>query len=110
MKRIALFCSAGMSTSLLVTKMEEAVAVQGIDVSIMAYPEAEMADRIDGIDVVLIGPQIRYVLNRAKKLCDAQDVPVAVINTMDYGTMDGKKVLAQAMALMNPKTGGNVNE
>lgn len=110
MKKIALFCSAGMSTSLLVTKMEEAVAAQGIDVSIVAYPEAEMAERIGGIDVVLIGPQIRYVLKRAKKLCDAQGVPIAVINTMDYGTMDGKKVLAQAMGMMNPKTGGDINE
>lgn len=34
MKNILLACSAGMSTSLLVTKMEEAAKSRGIDVTI----------------------------------------------------------------------------
>ena len=35
-KNITLFCSAGMSTSLLVNKMKEAAAAKGVDYNIAA--------------------------------------------------------------------------
>ena len=54
MKRIALFCSAGMSTSLLVTKMQEAAKKKGLDVSIEAFPEVKMEKLIDDLDLVLL--------------------------------------------------------
>lgn len=37
MKNIVLFCAAGMSTSLLVTKMQNAAAEMGYDCTIAAY-------------------------------------------------------------------------
>ena len=70
MKRIALFCSAGMSTSLLVTKMQKSAEAKGLDISIDAYPEATMEKELDNVDVVLIGPQIKYLLKKLKKICD----------------------------------------
>jgi PTS system cellobiose-specific IIB component len=100
MKRIALFCSAGMSTSLLVTKMQKSAEAKGIDVSIDAYPEATMDKQLDNVDAVLIGPQIKYLLKKLKKICDEKGVPISVINTMDYGMMDGEKVLNQALKMM----------
>jgi len=100
MKRIALFCSAGMSTSLLVTKMQKSAKAKGLDISIDAYPEATMEKELDNVDVVLIGPQIKYLLKKLKKICDEKGVPISVINTMDYGMMDGEKVLNQALKMM----------
>lgn len=101
MKKIILFCSAGMSTSLLVTKMEKSAKQKGLEVSIEAFPEAEMTKRIDGADVVLLGPQIRFALSRAKKLCGEKGIPVGVISPGDYGMMNGEKVLVQALELAN---------
>lgn len=100
MKRIALFCSAGMSTSLLVTKMQKSAKAKGLDISIDAYPEATMEKELDNVDAVLIGPQIKYLLKKLKKICDEKGVPISVINTMDYGMMDGEKVLNQALKMM----------
>jgi len=100
MKKIALFCSAGMSTSLLVTKMQKVAEAKGIEVSIEAYPEATMETELDNVDAVLIGPQIKYLLRKLKKICDEKSVPISVINTMDYGMMDGEKVLNQALKMM----------
>lgn len=48
---IRLFCAAGMSTSLLVKKMEEAAKEKGKDVDIVAYPFTEMERVIEGVDV-----------------------------------------------------------
>lgn len=67
MKKIALFCSAGMSTSLLVTKMRKAAETKGIEVSIDAFAEATMTKKLEDVDAVLLGPQIKYLFNKAKK-------------------------------------------
>ncbi|WP_246583048.1 PTS sugar transporter subunit IIB [Clostridium simiarum] len=99
MINIALFCSAGMSTSLLVTKIEKAALERGIEISINAYPEADMAQKIQNVDVALIGPQVRYALTKMKKLCDEKGVPIDVISPQDYGLMNGEKVLDQALKL-----------
>ena len=92
MRKIVLFCSAGMSTSLLVTKMREAAAAQGYEADINAYAAAD-ADKHADADVVLIGPQIRFQLTnlKAKFSC-----PVEPIDMQAYGTMDGAAVIAQA--------------
>lgn len=100
MVNIVLFCSAGMSTSLLVTKMEKAAAARGIEASINAYPEAETSKRVPGADVVLLGPQVRHALAKVKKVCDAHNVPIDVIAPRDYGLMNGEKVLDQALSLI----------
>ena len=99
MLRIGLFCASGMSTSILVRKIEEAAAKREIEVSVAAYPESEMVTLLDQIDVALLGPQVRFFLDKAQKLCGPAHVAVDVINQMDYGMMNGSKVLDQAIKL-----------
>lgn len=66
MIKIRLFCAAGMSTSLLVTKMKEAAKAMNIEADIAAAGETKMHDETDGIDVALLGPQIRFKLAETK--------------------------------------------
>ncbi len=99
MVKIALFCAAGMSTSMLVEKMKKSASERSIEVDINAYPESELSKRVDEIDVALLGPQVRFMLDKAKEICDPKNVPVEVINTMDYGMMNGAKVLDRALEL-----------
>ena len=61
---IMLVCSAGMSTSMLVTKMEAAASSQGIDAKIWAIPEAQLQADIDKCDVILLGPQVRFLKSK----------------------------------------------
>lgn len=101
MKKILLCCAAGMSTSLLVSKMQQSAKEQNIDIKIWAVAIEELSNNLkEGVDVVLLGPQIRYKLNDVKKLCGETNVPADVINMMDYGSMNGKKVLTFAMELI----------
>lgn len=99
MIKIYLFCAAGMSTSLLVKKMKDAAQKQGIEADIKAYPESELKKHLDGLDVALLGPQIQYKLKEDKALCDEAGVAIAAIPMMDYGTMNGEKVLKLALDL-----------
>ena len=99
MIKIMLACSAGMSTSLLVTKMEAAAKENNIEAQIWAIPEANLAEEISKCDVVLLGPQVRYVLDKATEIAKPYNVPVEVINMMRYGTCNGKAVLDRAIEL-----------
>lgn len=94
---IVLCCSAGMSTSLLVTRMEEAAKEQGIEATIWAISADDMRDNWDKAEVVLLGPQIRYKLVEFKKEGEARNIPVDVINPVDYGMVNGQKVLEAAL-------------
>ena len=101
MKRILLCCAAGMSTSLLVQKMKQAADKRGLEAEIWAESIDQLQKNVDeGIDVVLLGPQIRYKANSVKEICSTKDIPSDIINTVDYGTMNGEKVLDYALNLM----------
>ncbi len=82
---ILLCCSVGMSTSLLVNKMEKAAVEQGLNVKIQAVATKEVRNHIDEVDVILLSPQVRYQLNDIKKIGDDKGVPVNTINPMHYG-------------------------
>ncbi len=96
--KIYLFCSAGMSTSLLVTKMQKAAGDKGLDVHIEAFPESKAATLGKEADIVLLGPQIKF---REKSIAQAlPDKIVRVIDMRDYGLVNGEKVLNDALAAM----------
>jgi cellobiose PTS system EIIB component len=99
MVKIGLFCAAGMSTSMLVEKMKAFAGEKGIEAEIAAYPESEMEKHVDHIDVALLGPQVKYLLNKGKTICEPKGVSIDVINTVDYGMMNGAKVLDHAIKL-----------
>lgn len=99
MKRIMLACSAGMSTSLLVSKMEAAAKEQGIEAKIWAISEAKIEENIESCDVLLLGPQVRFILNKAKTIAEPHGIPVEVIEMKHYGMCNGKAVLERALKL-----------
>ncbi|MCK8059377.1 MULTISPECIES: PTS sugar transporter subunit IIB [unclassified Fusibacter] len=96
--KIMLVCSAGMSTSMLVVKMEKAAAERGVKAEIFALAEAEAKSQ-KGIDVVLLGPQVRFLLAQLKGVFEPQGTPVEVIDSINYGTMNGSAVLDQALGM-----------
>lgn len=102
-KTIMLVCSAGMSTSLLVTKMEKAAIARGMEAEIFAVSASEADGNLETkpIDVMLLGPQVRFMKAQFKPKVAAKGIPLDVINMQDYGMMNGEKVLDQALALMN---------
>ncbi len=98
--KILLVCSAGMSTSLLVKKMEKAAKEKGIDVEIFALSAGEGKKILKDVDLVLLGPQVRFMKNEFVKLAT---VPVDVIDMLSYGRMEGEKVLDSALVLLAQK-------
>jgi PTS system cellobiose-specific IIB component len=102
-KTIMLICNAGMSTSMLVTKMQIAAETQGLDVDIFAIAAAEATNKLEQrkIDTVLLGPQVRFMQKQFEEKLTPLGIPVEVINMTDYGMMNGEKVLNQAVSIIN---------
>ena len=98
MKEIALFCANGMSTSLLVSKMENAAAESGLEYHIAAYPVSEISNYGSQADVILLGPQVKYQLKMTKE--QFPDKPVEAINMQDYGLMNGANVIKRVRELL----------
>ena len=101
-KTIMLVCAAGMSTSLLVSKMEKAAAAKGLDAEIFAVSaseaEAHLANK--NVDVLLLGPQVRFMKSQFEKKVADKNIPVDIINMQDYGMMNGEKVLDHVLTLI----------
>lgn len=98
MKKILLVCAAGMSTSLLVNRMKQHAEQLEEEIEITALPVAEAGTIATEADIVLLGPQVRYQKSQVESM--AGDVPVAVIDMRDYGTMNGEAVLEKALQLI----------
>ena len=98
MIKILLVCSAGMSTSLMVNKMKDAAAQRGIEAEIWAVGDAEAANNIGNADIMMLGPQVRFLESKMKGI--AGEKPVTVIDMQAYAMMNGAKVLDQALKLL----------
>lgn len=102
MKNIMLVCNAGMSTSLLVTKMQKAAEEKSEDVNIFAKSASEIDNVLNekNVDVILLGPQVKYLKSELESKLSDKDITIEAINMQDYGMMNGEKVLEQALSLM----------
>lgn len=101
-KEIMLVCAAGMSTSLLVSKMEKAAEAQEVDAEIFATSANEADGHLEGegVDVLMLGPQVKFMLSQFEQKVDGTGIPVEVIDMQDYGMVNGEKVLQRALELI----------
>lgn len=94
--QIMLACMGGFSTSMLLKKMTEAAEKQNIDVKINAVAETELT-KYNDLDIILLGPQIGHL---QEEIREEFNIPVNVIDTMDYGLMNGEKILNEAITIL----------
>ena len=65
MKRVYLFCSAGMSTSMLASKMQGVANEHDLPIEVEAFPDGKIGQIIEERhpDVILLGPQVKDRFN-----------------------------------------------
>ena len=97
MKRIMLVCAAGMSTSLLVTKMEKAAEAQGLESDIFAVSASEADAKLEDASKP---EDVRFMKSQFETKLADKGIPVDVIDMKDYGMMNGEAVLGTALSLM----------
>ena len=91
MYKVLLICGAGMSTSILVSKMQEAdinneYTIKCCDITrgMVLYKD---------YDIILLAPHMSYMHDDYKALCDLKNIPLIVVSSKKYMEMDGQGVL-----------------
>ena len=102
MKKVYLFCSAGMSTSMLASNMQDVANQHNLPIKVAAFPHNKLEEIIseDRPDCILLGPQVKYMYEETIEQFGSQGIPIAVIDQGDYGMMNGEKVLKSAIRLI----------
>lgn len=103
MKKVMFVCCAGMSTSLLVEKVNKAARDRQIEVTVCAAAEADARKSFNEADILLLGPQVRYLQNSFEKALRGTDTKLGVVDMLAYGRLDGNKVLDQIIEMSNEK-------
>lgn len=85
---IMLVCNAGMSTGMLAKKMEK---VSNGKCTVKAYGIAEYMDHLEDVNIILVGPQIRFEYEEIKNT--AETIPVLNIDPIKYGSMNAEAIL-----------------
>jgi PTS system cellobiose-specific IIB component len=98
--KIALICENGASTGLCAQKMIAAAKTMGVDAKIASYSVTQTDNLVKNMDMLLIGPQLSYRLEALKSSYPEQAGKFAAVNPMDFGMMDGAKILKDAVALI----------
>lgn len=98
--KLLLVCYAGMSTSMMANKIEEEGARRGLDLTVEAVPMTSLENSLDGVDFVLLGPQVRFAEEDAKKAVDGR-CPIAVMSPQDFGMMNASNVIDQVEKALN---------
>ena len=97
MKKIVLFCTGGMSTSLLVNSMRNSALRIDEEYVIDAYGATESTEKGSDADAILLGPQVGHLKEEIEK--KHPNIPVVVIDKDAYARGDGEAVLDAVKAL-----------
>ncbi len=98
MKRFYLFCNAGMSTSLLASRMQKVADANNLPIEIKAFPDANMDSVVNEFnpEVILLGPQVKHLFSKVNERYGDKHI-VEVIDSTDYGNVDGERVLKRTL-------------
>lgn len=95
--KIILICNLGMSSGLMGEKLKSAAAELGIDAEVNAIAMNEIDDlNLEGIDCVLISPQVRYMKNDVEKTANNK-CAVLVMDSIEFGLMQADKIMARVV-------------
>jgi len=102
MKRVYLFCTHGMSTSLLASKMQKVADAHNLPIEVKAFSDTQIVEIYEQLhpDVIMLGPQVKHKYQTVKDTYEPKGTPVELINMQDYGVVDGEKVLKVAIKRM----------
>lgn len=95
MKKIGLFCTGGLTTTLLVNKMNMIANERGYDFDITCYPTSALKEKGRVCDLIILGPQAASSLDEVKVLFPQKKIMVCDPGV--FSQLDGKKILEAAM-------------
>lgn len=98
--KVLMVCAAGMSTSILMKKLEKYAADNNIEFEIAARGLSAYLDVVQDYDCIIMGPQVGY---QKDDVAAASGKPVAVIPPQDYGIGNCENIFKLIYSLVDEK-------
>lgn len=96
---LLLACNLGMSTSLLVEKLKTEAKSRGLDLEVDAVPFDKVILTADKTDILLLGPQVRYLVKKFRDQFGDKIPVIEAMNMSDYALLNAGKILDDALAM-----------
>lgn len=93
--KVLMVCSGGMSSALVVDKVKEEAEKDGLSLDMVAVGTTEFENELKNYDLGLVAPQVKHRFSKLQKVGEEVDIPVALIEPMNYTPMGGRKILNQ---------------
>jgi len=100
MIKIILLCAMGMSTSIFVEKMKKITKNNNLDIEISSASEFEIDNYIEDVDIVLLAPQVSFMEEEVRELCELNGKKMSVIPMGIYGMINEDEVLEYFLNLL----------
>jgi len=88
---------------MLIDSMTKDGEALGLEMDVDALPYDRLTDRIHHTDILLLGPQVRYLLPKFQAEYGDTIPVIQVMEMRDYGLLNTKKILDSALTLYNEK-------
>ena len=98
--KILLVCAGGMSTSILMKKMETYWQEHGEELQIEAVGLGAYQDVFQNYDIVMVGPQVSYRLDEIK---ENTGLPCAPIKSFNYAVANCDNIMKLNKKLYDEK-------
>lgn len=95
--KILLVCSGGMSTTILMTKMQKYAEEKGFSLKVDACAASACQEKAAEYDVILLGPQIAY---QKTSIAGKVSIPVASMQPQDYAMARCESIFKQVDELL----------
>ena len=96
--KILLMCANGLSTGILMNKMNQWAEQNNEDLEVKAIPIDDYLSVYKDYDVLLVGPQMRYKIKDVQKA--VTDRPSAVINPSDYALGNVENIIQEVKRMI----------
>lgn len=100
-RKVLLICAGGMSTGILMKKMEKYAVENGVELRIEAIGMSAYEEVYKNYDVILLGPQVSY---KKAEIEAVTKMPIAVIEAYDYAVGNVVNIMKQVDELYNKKS------
>ncbi|MFF3494548.1 PTS sugar transporter subunit IIB [Streptomyces sp. NPDC002795] len=97
--RVLIVCGAGASSGFIAQRMRKAAKKQGVDLQVDARSETELEENLDGTDVLLVGPHLKYMIDEVTATAAKKGVKATLIPQKIYGSLDGEAAFQLAQEL-----------
>ena len=98
--KILLVCAGGMSTGILMKKMQTYWTEQNVELTITAVGLSDYETLKNDFDIVLVGPQIGYCV---KQIRENTGLPTEIIPSFDYAVGNCSNIMLLAKKLYAQK-------